>query len=107
MMEEDRNQKDNSQKSLDSSKDPPKKERKGLCLLDKLIVAIVAGTLGYVGITFLNCNFMIPGSMERADALGGLKNPPPIECEQSTSQGYNALFTLFTALLGLKAKMDD
>jgi len=45
--------------------------------------------------------------MERADALGGLKNPPPLECSQSVTQGYNALFTLFTALLGLKAKMDD
>jgi hypothetical protein len=107
MKTEDYNQKDNQQKSLDLSEDQPKKVKKGLCLSDKLIVAIVVGTLGYVGITFINCNFMIPGSMERANALGGLKNPPPLECEQSTSQGYNALFTLFTALLGLKAKMDD
>jgi hypothetical protein len=104
---EDHNQKDNQQKSLDLSEDQPKKAKKGLCLLDKLIVAIVVGTLGYVGITFINCNFMIPGSMERANALGGLKNPPPLECEQSTSQGYNALFMLFTALLGLKARMED
>jgi hypothetical protein len=80
---------------------------KNFKLLDKLIVTIVLGTLGYVGVTFANCNFLIPGSMERADALGGLKNPPPLECSQSVSQGYNALFTLFTALLGLKAKMDD
>lgn len=80
---------------------------KNLKLIDKLIVVIVAGTLGYVGVTFANCNFLIPGSMERADALGGLKNPPPLECSQSVTQGYNALFTLFTALLGLKAKMDD
>lgn len=107
MKTDDPNQKDNQQKLSDLSEDQPKKVKKGLCLLDKLIVAIVAGTLGYVGMTFLNCNFLIPGSMERADALGGLKNPPPLECEQSTSQGYNALFTLFTALLGLKAKMDD
>lgn len=76
-------------------------------ILDKLIIAIVAATLGYVGLTFVNCNFMVPGTMERANALGGLKNPPPLECDQSVSQGYNALFTLFTALLGLKAKMDD
>jgi len=107
MKTEDRNQNDNPQKSLDSSEGPAKKARKGLCLLDKLIVIIVASTVGYVGVTFANCNFMIPGSMERADALGGLKNPPPLECEKSLTQGYNALFTLFTALLGLKAKMDD
>jgi hypothetical protein len=80
---------------------------KNLKILDKLIVAIVAGTLVYVGVTFVNCNFMIPGSMERADALGGLKNPPPLDCKESESRGYTALFTLFTALLGLKAKMDD
>ena len=107
MKGEDLNQKDNQQKSSDLSEDQPKKVKKSLSLLDKLIVAIVFGTLGYVGITFLNCNFMIPGSIERANALGGLKNPPPLECQNSTSQGYNALFTLFTALLGLKAKMDD
>ena len=107
MKEEDLNQKDNQQKSSDLSEDQPKKVKKSLSLLDKLIVTILFGTLGYVGITFLNCNFMIPGSIERANALGGLKNPPPLECQNSTSQGYNALFTLFTALLGLKAKMDD
>ena len=80
---------------------------KNLKLIDKLIVVIVVGTLGYVGVTFANCNFMVPGSMERADALGGLKNPPPLDCKESESRGYDALFTLFTALLGLKAKMDD
>ena len=107
MKTEDHNQKDNQQKSSDSSEDQPKKEKKSLCLLDKLIVTLVIGTLGYVGITFINCNFMVPGSMERADALGGLVNPPPLDCKESESRGYNALFTLFTALLGLKAKMDD
>jgi len=80
---------------------------KNLKLIDKLIVVIVIATLGYVGITFVNCNFMLPGSLERADALGGLVNPPPLDCKESESRGYNALFTLFTALLGLKAKMDD
>jgi hypothetical protein len=83
----------------------PKKPAKHL--LDKLIVMVVFSTVAYVGLTFFNCNFLIPGSMERADALGGLKNPPPLECSQSISQGYNALLTLLTALLGLKAKMDD
>jgi flagellar basal body-associated protein FliL len=107
MKTEDPSPKDNQQKSSGSSEDQQKKAKKGLCLLDKLIVAIVAVTIGYVGITFINCNFMVPGSMERANALGGLKNPPPLECEQSTSQGYNALFMLLTAILGLKAKVED
>lgn len=103
----DRNPKDSQQKSSGLSGDPQKKAKKGLCLLDKLIVTIVIGALTYVGITFVNCNFMIPGSIERANALGGLKNPPPLDCKESESRGYNAIFTLFTALLGLKARMDD
>lgn len=102
-----RNRKEPPQKLPDSSEDQQKKERKGLCLLDKLIVTIVVATLTYVGITFLNCNFMIPGSMERSDALGGLVNPPPLDCKESENRGYSALFALFTALLGLKAKMED
>jgi hypothetical protein len=99
-MQEDQSPKDKQEKPSG----PPKKS---LCLLDKLIVVIVAVTIGYVGITFVNCNFMVPGSIERANALGGLKNPPPLECEESTSQGYNALFMLLTAILGLKAKVED
>ncbi len=76
-------------------------------ILDKLIIVIVVCTVGYVGITFVNCNFMVPGSIESANAKGKLQNPPSIKCEDSIDRGYNALFTLFTALLGLKAKMED
>ncbi len=107
MKTEDHTQNGNQQKLSDLSEDQQKKEKKGLRLLDKLIVITVLGTLTYVGMTFANCNFLIPGSMEAADALGGLKNPPPLECKESERRGYDALFTLFTALLGLKAKMDD
>lgn len=107
MKTEDPNQKDNQQKSSDLSGDHPKKARKSLCLLDKLLVSIVIGCLTYVGFTFANCNFLVPGSMNRANALGGLLNPPPLDCKESERRGYDALFTLFTALLGLKAKMDD
>ncbi|MEN6553843.1 MAG: hypothetical protein ABFC34_13275 [Methanobacterium sp.] len=105
-MLEDPSQKDNQQKSLDSLEDPPKKVRKGRCLLDKLLITIVIATLGYIGISFVNCNFLIPGSMERADALGGLKNPPPLDCEESQRRGYDALFVLLTTVLGLKAEID-
>jgi hypothetical protein len=106
-MPEESPQEDNSQKSSDSSEDQQKKVGKNFRILDKLIASLVICTLGYIGITFLNCNFMIPGSLERADALGGLVNPPPLDCKESERRGYDALFTLFTALLGLKAKMED
>lgn len=104
---EDLNQNHNQQKSESSSEEHPKKAKKGGSILNKLIVMLAISTVSYVGLSFLNCNFMVPGSMERADALGGLKNPPPLDCKESERRGYDALFTLFTALLGLKAKMDD
>lgn len=106
-MSEDLNQNHNQQKSESSSEELPKKAKKGGSLLNKLIATLAVSTVCYVGFSFLNCNFMVPGSMERADALGGLKNPPPLDCKESERRGYDALFTLFTALLGLKAKMDD
>jgi hypothetical protein len=106
-MPEESHQKDNSQNSSDSSEDQQKEAEKKGSLLNKLIVGICIATISYVSVTFLNCNFMIPGSMERADALGGLKNPPPLDCKESERRGYDALFTLFTALLGLKARMED
>ena len=106
-MQEESPQENNSQKSSDSSEDRQKKVGKNFRILDKLIASLVICTLGYIGVTFLNCNFMIPGSLERADALGGLVNPPPLDCKESESRAYNALFTLLTALLGLKAKMED
>ena len=83
---------------------PPRKELK---LLDKLILSIVISTISYVGFTFLNCNFMFPGSINAENVRGILKNPPPLECKESERRGYDALFTLFTALLGLKARMED
>jgi hypothetical protein len=106
-MSEDLNQNHNQQKSESSSEELQEKAKKGGKILNKLIVIVSVSTICYIGLTFLNCNFMIPGSMERADALGGLKNPPPLDCKESERRGYDALFTLFTALLGLKAKMDD
>lgn len=99
--------KNNPKKSSDLLEDQQKKAKKSLCLLDKLIVTLVVGTLGYVGITFINCNFLVPGSMERADALGGLVNPPPLDCKESESRGYNALFTILSTIIALKTKLDD
>ena len=106
-MSEELNQNHNQQKSESSSEEHPKKAKKGGTILNRLIVLLSVSTVSYVGLSFLNCNFMIPGSIERANALGGLKNPPPLDCKESERRGYDALFTLFTALLGLKAKMDD
>jgi hypothetical protein len=49
---------------------------------------------------------MIPGSMERSDALGGLVNPPPLDCKESESRAYGALTALLTTLIALKTKIE-
>ena len=104
----DQSPKNNPQKLLDSSEDQQKEVgKKASSLLNKLIFIICCSVISFVGLNFVVCNFMIPNSIISANVLGGLKNPPPLDCKESERRGYDALFTLFTALLGLKAKMDD
>ena len=52
-------------------------------ILDKLIIIIVVCTVGYVGITFTNCNFMVPGSIESANAKGELISAVRVETEDT------------------------
>lgn len=75
--------------------------------VDRAISAICYSVIILVAINFVSCNFMIPGSINKAAALGNLKIQPSISCRDSLDRGYNALFTVLTALLGLKAKLDD
>ena len=49
---------------------------------------------------------MIPGSIERANALGGLKNAPPLDCKESQKRGYEVLLTVLSTIIALKAKVD-
>lgn len=104
-MPEDTLQKDNQKKSINSSEEFPKKE-KNICITNKLIYIICFSIIGFVGITFVNCNFMIPGSSQRAYNLGGLKNPPPLDCKESQGRGYDALAAILTTVIALKTKMD-
>lgn len=87
-------------------KEKESQKKKG-SIIDKIIFVICGSVVFYVGITFINCNFMLPGSIQRANSLGGLKNPPPLDCKESESRGYNALFTVLGYVLGIKAKVDD
>ena len=50
---------------------------------------------------------MIPGSMERADALGGLKNPPPLDCKESERRGFETLLTILTTVIALRTRVED
>jgi hypothetical protein len=107
MKEEDLNQKDNSQKSSDSSDDQQKEVGKKGSILNKLIFIICASIIGFVGLNFIACNFMIPGTTNHANLLGGLKNPPPTDCKESERRGFETLLTILTTVIALRTKLED
>ena len=107
MKEEDLNQKDSSQKSSDSSEDQQEEVRKKGSILNKLIFIICASIIGFVGLNFVACNFMIPGTTNHANLLGGLKNPPPLDCKESERRGYETLLTILTTVIALRTKVED
>ena len=75
--------------------------------LNKLIFIICLSIIGFVGINFVSCNFMIPGSIISANVLGGLKNPPPLDCKESEKKGYETLLTILTTVIALRTKVED
>ena len=108
MKTEDHNQKNNPQKSSDSSEDPVKEVRKKHgSILNKLIFVICCSVVTFVGMNFLACNFMLPGSMNEANAKGQLKNPPPLDCKESERRGYETLLAILTTVIALRTKLED
>ena len=108
MTEEDLNQKDNFQKSSDSLDDLPKEVgKKHGSLLNKLIFVICCSVIGFVGINFVSCNFMIPGTINKANVKGELKNPPPLDCKESERRGYETLLTILTTVIALRTRVED
>lgn len=101
------NQNDNLQKSEDSSKDQQEKAKRKTPLLNKLILIVGCSIVIFVGMNFASCNFMLPGSIQHANSLGLLKNPPPTDCKESERRGYEVLLTVLTTVIALKTKMED
>jgi hypothetical protein len=107
-MPEESHQKDNSQKSSGSSEDQQKEDgKKQSSLLNKLIFVICCSVIGFVGLNFVSCNFMIPGTITHTNLLGGLKNPPPSDCNESQRRGYETLLTILTTVIALRTKVED
>jgi len=107
-MHEESHPKNNSQKSSDSSEDQQKEvEKKHGSLLNKLIFIICCAVVGFVGMNFVACNFMLPGSMNEANAKGELQNPPPLDCKESERRGYETLLTILTTVIALRTKLED
>ena len=108
MREEDHNQNDNQQKSSGSSEDQQNVVgKKHGSILNKLILAVCVATIGFVGMNFVACNFMLPGSMNAANLKGNLQNPPPLDCKESERRGYETLLTILTTVIALRTKVED
>ena len=107
MKEEDLNQKDNQQKSSGSSEDQQKEVRKKGSILNKLIFIVCCSIISFVGVNFIACNFMVPGTINKANVKGELKNPPPLDCKESERRGYETLLTILTTVIALRTKVEE
>ena len=76
-------------------------------VITNLIFIICVSIVSFIGINFLSCNFLIPGSINRANVLGGLVNAPVLDCQESERRGYETLMMLLTTVIALKTKMDE
>jgi len=75
--------------------------------LNKLIFIVCISAVSFVGLNFVSCNFIFPGSINGANALGKLKNPPPLDCKESEKKGYETLLTILTTVIALRTKVED
>jgi len=108
MKDADHNQNDNQQKSSDSLDDLPKEVgKKHGSLLNKLIFIICCSVISFVSLNFVACNFMVPGTINRANAKGELKNPPPLDCKESERRGYETLLAILTTVIALRTRVED
>lgn len=104
----DHSSKEHQEKSSGSLDDQQKEVgKKQVHILNKLIFIICCAVIGFVGLNFVSCNFMLPGSINSANVLGGLKNPPPLECKESERRGYEVLLSVLTTVIALRTRIDD
>lgn len=75
--------------------------------LTKLIFIVCFAAIGFVGVNFIACNFMIPGSITTSNVLGGLKNPLPLDCKESERRGYETLLSILTTVIALRTRVEE
>jgi hypothetical protein len=75
--------------------------------LSKLIFIVCFASIGFVGVNFISCNFMLPGTINSANVKGNLKNPPPLDCKESERRGYDTLLAILTTVIALRTKVEE
>ncbi len=104
----DQSPKDNQQKLSDLSEGQQKEvEKKRGSILNNLIFIICCSIIAFVGVNFISCNFMVPGTINTQNVQGKLKNPPPLDCKESERRGYETLLAILTTIIALKTRIDD
>ena len=75
--------------------------------LTRIIFIVCFSIIAFVGINFVSCHFMIPGTINSANVNGKLKNPPPLDCKESERRGYEVLLSVLTTVIALRTKVED
>lgn len=86
---------------------PRRTVKERVLLLTKLIFITCASIIVFVGINFAACNFVLPGSINKRNLEGNLKNTPQLDCTESERRGYETLLTILTTVIALKTRLDE
>jgi hypothetical protein len=81
-------------------------EKKKPSIFNFLVVLVTVSVIGLAGISILSCAFVFPGSIRNYEKINNI-NSPHSECETTERRGYETLLSVLTAVLALKARLDD
>lgn len=81
-------------------------EKKKPSIFNFLVVLVTLSVVIVAGVNVLSCAFVFPGSIRSQEVVNN-KNSPSLECENIQRRGYETLLAVLTAILALKAKLDD
>lgn len=81
-------------------------EKKKPSIFNFLVVLVTLSVVVVAGVNVLSCAFVFPGSIRSQEVVNN-KNSSSLECENVQRRGYETLLAVLTAVLALKAKLDD
>lgn len=81
-------------------------EKKKPSIFNFLVVLVTISIILFAGLNILSCAFVFPGSI-RSQEITNKKSSFPSECENTEKRGYETMLAVLTAVLALKARLDD